>query len=97
MVAADDRDAELARHREAIDALDGEILARMNERAAHAKAIGTLKAGSGGAAYRPEREAQVLTRLAAANPGPTRFATSSSSPTTPISGVGAIAPDGDSL
>jgi chorismate mutase / prephenate dehydratase len=70
MVAADDRDAELARHREAIDALDGEILARMNERAAHAKAIGTLKAGSGGAAYRPEREAQVLTRLAAANPGP---------------------------
>jgi len=64
------RDDELARHRAAIDALDGEILARLNARAAHAKAIGALKADSGGGAYRPEREAQVLARLAAANAGP---------------------------
>lgn len=64
------RDAELAQHREAIDVLDREILDRLCERARHAQAIGVLKAGSGGAAYRPEREAQVLARLAAANPGP---------------------------
>jgi chorismate mutase/prephenate dehydratase len=63
-----DRDAELARHRAAIDALDAELLARLNARAAHAQAIGALKAGA--AAYRPEREAQVLARLIAANPGP---------------------------
>jgi chorismate mutase/prephenate dehydratase len=61
-------DPELARHRAAIDALDGEILARLNARAAHAQAIGKLK--EGGMAYRPEREAQVLARLAARNAGP---------------------------
>jgi len=63
-------DDELKRHREAIDALDREILARLSERARHAQAIGRLKEGSGAPAYRPEREAQVLARLAEANPGP---------------------------
>ena len=63
-------DDELKRHREAIDALDREILARLSERARHAQAIGRLKEGSGAPAYRPEREAQVLARLAGANPGP---------------------------
>jgi chorismate mutase/prephenate dehydratase len=61
-------DAELRRHRAAIDALDREILERLNARAAHAQAIGKLKAG--GIAYRPEREAQVLRRLQAENRGP---------------------------
>ncbi len=37
-------DADLIAHRQAIDALDREILVRLNERAAHAKAIGVLKA-----------------------------------------------------
>ena len=55
-------------HRRAIDALDREILERLNERARHAQAIGGLKGGS--AAYRPEREAQVLRGLHAANAGP---------------------------
>ncbi len=59
---------DLSRHRVAIDALDDEILARLSARAAHARAIGELKGES--AAYRPEREAQVLARMAAANPGP---------------------------
>jgi len=63
-----DGDAELARHRAAIDALDREILERLNARAAHAHSIGTLKAG--GVVYRPEREAQVLRRLQAENRGP---------------------------
>jgi chorismate mutase/prephenate dehydratase len=72
-MAADDTpdpDDALRTHRQAIDALDREILARLNARAAHAHAIGELKAGQGGPAYRPEREAQVLARLAGENRGP---------------------------
>ena len=65
-----DRDAEIARHREAIDRLDREVLARLNERARHAQAIGALKSGAGGPAWRPEREAQVLGGLVAENAGP---------------------------
>ncbi len=68
MATADDRELELARHRAAIDAIDRELLAQLNARAAHAQAIGGLKAA--GAAYRPEREAQVLARLHAENRGP---------------------------
>ena len=68
MPASDDRETNLARHRAAIDALDREILQRLNARASHAQAIGALKGGT--AAYRPEREAQVLMRLQAANRGP---------------------------
>ncbi len=59
---------DIAKHREAIDALDEKIVALLNERAAHAAAIGALKANGG--AYRPEREAQVLRRIAGANRGP---------------------------
>src|SRR5262245_49308152 len=59
---------DLARHRVAIDALDREILARLNERARHAQAIGKLKGNA--AAYRPERETQVLRGLHATNEGP---------------------------
>src|SRR4051794_11337950 len=69
--AADDAaesEPTLNRHRSAIDALDNEILERLNARAAHAQAIGRLK--TGGVAYRPEREAQVLARLQAQNRGP---------------------------
>ncbi|GMU72282.1 MAG: prephenate dehydratase [Burkholderiales bacterium] len=63
-------DGALQKHRDAIDALDREILARLSERARHAQAIGRLKEGSGAPAYRPEREARVLAGLAQANPGP---------------------------
>ena len=66
----DELDARLRVHRDAIDVLDREILARLNERAVHAKAIGALKAGTGSAAYRPDREAQVLARLCEQNGGP---------------------------
>ena len=68
MPPSDDREDDLARHRGAIDALDREILALLNERATHAQAIGTLK-GDGGA-YRPDREARVLAGLQSANNGP---------------------------
>src|SRR6188768_2509588 len=57
-------------HRKAIDALDREILERLNARAKHAQAIGELKGGA--LAYRPERETQVLQGLHAENAGPLR-------------------------
>jgi len=59
---------DIAKHRADIDALDERIVALLNERAAHAAAIGALKADGG--VYRPEREAEVLRRVSAANRGP---------------------------
>src|SRR6267142_6319851 len=59
---------DIARHRAEIDALDEKIVALLSARAARAAAIGKLKAN--GAAYRPEREAEVLRRIAQANRGP---------------------------
>lgn len=58
---------ELLKLRNNIDRLDEEILARLAERAKSAQRIGVIKQGN---LYRPEREAQVLRRLAEANPGP---------------------------
>src|SRR5260221_11897041 len=59
---------DISRHRAEIDALDEKIVALLNERAARAAAIGKRR-GKGGA-YRPEREAEVLRRVAAAGRGP---------------------------
>ena len=58
---------ELQRLRDSIDAIDNRILEALNERARLARAVGALKVGQ---AYRPEREAQVLTRIKERNPGP---------------------------
>ena len=60
-------DSELERLRGEIDRLDERLLGLINDRARLARDIGTLKVGQ---AYRPEREAQVLTRLKESNPGP---------------------------
>jgi chorismate mutase/prephenate dehydratase len=54
--------------RDRIDAVDDQLLALMNERADLARRIGALKGD--GPVYRPEREAQVLQRVMAGNPGP---------------------------
>ena len=59
---------DIAKHRTEIDALDEKIVALLNQRATRAAAIGKLKANGG--AYRPEREAEVLRRVAGANRGP---------------------------
>src|SRR5262245_59216831 len=59
---------DIARHRADIDALDEKIVALLNQRAALAAKIGALT-GDGGA-YRPEREAEILRNVAAANRGP---------------------------
>ncbi len=58
---------ELLNLRNRIDHLDEEILARLSERAKCAQRVGEIKHGN---VYRPEREAQVLRRLAELNPGP---------------------------
>jgi chorismate mutase/prephenate dehydratase len=58
---------ELLRLRDGIDAVDNEVLRLLSERAQLAHRIGEIKQGN---IYRPEREAQVLRRLAETNPGP---------------------------
>jgi len=60
-------DDELLRLRQEIDSIDAEMLARLSRRAEVAHRIGEIKRGN---IYRPEREAQVLRRLAETNPGP---------------------------
>ncbi|MDR0996900.1 MAG: prephenate dehydratase [Zoogloeaceae bacterium] len=55
-----------------IDAIDDQILELLNRRAKVAQAVGETKRAQGmtGPAFRPEREAQVLRRVADQNPGP---------------------------
>jgi chorismate mutase/prephenate dehydratase len=64
---------QLAKLRAGIDEVDDRVLALLNERARLAQAVGHLKLANGeegGPIYRPEREAQVVRRLQAANTGP---------------------------
>jgi len=58
----------LKKFREQIDSIDDEMLQLLNRRAALAQQIGHVKGES--TVLRPEREAQVLQRMAGANPGP---------------------------
>lgn len=58
----------LKKIRDRIDAFDDRILELLNERARLAQEIGGAKRGA--TKYRPEREAQILRRIAAANGGP---------------------------
>lgn len=53
-----------------IDAIDQQLLGLLNQRAAVAGEVGDIKRAEGSAVFRPEREAQVIQRLQAANPGP---------------------------
>lgn len=53
-----------------IDLLDSELLRLVNRRAAIACEIAVLKLASGISAYDPQREKQVLARIAAQNQGP---------------------------
>jgi chorismate mutase / prephenate dehydratase len=57
--------------RERIDAIDQDLLRLISERAALAKEVADVKAANGEKRfYRPEREAAVLRRIKAQNPGP---------------------------
>jgi chorismate mutase / prephenate dehydratase len=63
-------DAPLAGLREQIDRIDRELLALLNRRAKLAQEVGEVKREQGAPAFRPEREAQVINGLKAANVGP---------------------------
>ena len=56
--------------RDRIDALDEQIQALINERAACAQTVATLKNGDAASFYRPEREAKILRKILARNQGP---------------------------
>ncbi|MDE2606470.1 MAG: prephenate dehydratase [Burkholderiales bacterium] len=56
--------------RTGIDQVDRELLALLNRRAALANEVGELKRAEGSPVFRPEREAQVINGLQAANAGP---------------------------
>lgn len=61
---------ELLALRGRIDAVDRELLSLLNRRAALAQEVGEIKKREGSVVFRPEREAQVIDALKAANPGP---------------------------
>ena len=56
--------------RDQIDAIDAQLLALLNERARVAQQVGHVKAETNAPVFRPEREAQVLSRIAGTNPVP---------------------------
>ncbi len=67
----EDAAAELLRVRDAIDALDRQVVDLLNERAELGRAAGRAKALAGRrAVHDPEREREVLLRVAMANRGP---------------------------
>ena len=67
---AETPDPALLALRTRIDAVDRELLALLNRRAALALEVGELKKREGSIAFRPEREAQVIAGLKSANGGP---------------------------
>lgn len=64
----------LSELRSLIDGLDRELLMLLNRRAELAHEVGEIKRAEGSAVFRPEREAQVIAGLQAANPGPLKGA-----------------------
>lgn len=67
-----DLQKELSALRGEIDGIDRQVLELLSRRARCAQEVGRTKArhGETGSPYRPEREAQVLRRIAELNPGP---------------------------
>jgi chorismate mutase/prephenate dehydratase len=63
-------DPQLLALRQQIDAVDRELLTLLNRRAGLALAVGEIKKREGTVVFRPEREAQVIDGLKAANAGP---------------------------
>ena len=60
----------LASLRDQIDAIDRQLLELLNERAKVAEAVGAVKRQEGSPFFRPDRVAQVLEKISAANQGP---------------------------
>jgi chorismate mutase-like protein len=60
----------IARNREEIDRIDGQLLALLNRRAEWAREIGDVKRRNRMPIHVPDRERAVLARLVAENKGP---------------------------
>lgn len=56
--------------RDQIDGLDAQLLALLNQRAQVAEQVGEIKRAEGTPFFRPDRVAQVIEKIRAANPGP---------------------------
>lgn len=71
-LATPNRMEPLAEIRSEIDAIDAQLLALINRRAACAQKVAEIKsaAGENECFHRPEREAEILRRVAEENPGP---------------------------
>lgn len=63
-------DDKLLALRQKIDSIDTQILDLLNQRACVAQEVGHVKAQTNAPVFRPEREAQVLCKIAEHNPGP---------------------------
>lgn len=63
-------DARLLELRREIDAVDAQIVELVSRRAKFAGEVGEVKKITGAPVYRPEREAQIYSKLRAINPGP---------------------------
>ena len=66
----DEAGARLAAIRHEIDAVDQDLLALFNQRAALSLEVGRIKADVPGIIFKPLREKEVLDSLVARNPGP---------------------------
>lgn len=63
-------DERLAELRKGIDSVDAQIVELLSRRAGFVQKVGELKHNADAPVYRPEREAQIMTKLRALNPGP---------------------------
>ena len=61
---------EIQQHREAIDALDEQIVVLLNKRQSHALAIRAVKQKQGVAIFDPARETEIIERLQGLSEGP---------------------------
>ena len=66
---AEELNEQLRSHRDAIDAIDREVVRLLNERVREAGAIGKIKHENGAPYYDPSREAQVMEKIAELNDG----------------------------
>ncbi len=62
-------EAGLQELRDKLDAIDNELLKLINDRMDLVHQVGAVKAKSGGAIYRPEREKAIIDRLESLNDG----------------------------
>lgn len=70
MSQKDEAFAEIEKHREAIDAIDQQLVALLNERAGHSLDIRALKPDAHMGLYDPKREEEIFARLTSYNKGP---------------------------